>query len=431
MGSLLVLILVGAAIGAAGDGYRGARRMLASLFGSPARSRNNRRGSAQAAGQAKRVAIIFVVLGVVLALATLFSRNVAVATIAAILLGIGLPQLVVGIYKGIGIAQPPLYAWVLVVGMIISPFGFLEWYGAAIVAEVIVAGLLLLWFDRKDKILDTYEGASANTAEEKYRRLRRTAIVMIGLVATIVVTVVASQFVWIWLIAAGAAAAFFMVRKIQAMRKAKAEAAAEREAEVERILGTKIPGLDLDANDEELLRKYANDVKTSATIALKKGERRPLAPGELEVRLTGTSSGSDIDCYVFLLDARGRTRSDDDLIFFGQTSSPNGAVKIVEGQAGTGVDVQLGQVPQDVERIEVVFGLGEDAPPRATWTGGTVTVQNGDTIYTYPIAADGKTRMVDVLRVYRHNGKWKLWLMDRRTIQGVSVLCGEYGINVA
>ena len=422
MSALLVLGLVFFVIGAVGNGFRGALHILTSAFRTPARRRRSR-----SAGQPnlQLTAVIFIILGAFGAFGTILSQNAGAATFAAIMLGIGVPMLVICIYRGIGIQQPPLYAWLLVAGIIISPYGLLAWYAAVIAAEIIAAGLLLLWFDRKDKILDTLEPQRSDPAQEQYARLRRTTIVLIVLACTVVFTAFSARFVWLWFIAIGLAAGYYMMRKLKAMRQAKAEEEAARDEEVERILNTKVPGLD--DEDDALLEKYLRTTK----IPLRKGERRSLAADNLEVRLTGAAPGGDLDCYVFLLDKNSRVQNDCDLIFFGQNTSPDGSVRVVDGASGPGADIFLGRVPQNLDGIAVAFALGIDAPPEATWKGGTVLVEDGDDTFTYPVPADGKTRSVNALRLYRHNGGWRIWVTDYRSIRGISELCDEYGVDVA
>lgn len=422
MSALLVIGLVAIVIGAVGNGFRGALRVLTSAFRTPPGRRRSR-----AAGQqnTQLTAVIFIILGVIGAFGALVSQNGGTATFAAVMLGIGVPLLVLCIYRGIGITQPPLYAWLLVAGIVISPYGLITWYGAVIAAEIMAAGLLLLWFDRKDKILDTFGTQPDDPAKAQYARLRRTAIVLIVLACTVAFTAISARFVWLWFIVIGLAAAYYVMRRRKAVRKAREEEEAARAEEVERILNTKIPGLD--DEDDELLEKYLH----TTTVPLRKGERRPLNAGDLEIRLTGAAPGGDLDCYVFLLGKDSRVRNDRDLIFFGQDSSPDGSVRVVNGVSGPGTDISLGRIPQNLDGIVVAFALGVDAPPEATWKGGTVVLEDREGTFTYPVPADGKTRSVNALRLYRHDGGWKLWITDHRSIRGITELCDEYGVDVA
>lgn len=421
MSGLLVFALIVLVIGAVGNGFREAGRVLTALLRPPSarRGRNSGRSNLQLPG------VIFTVLGAFGAFGTLLSQNAGAATFSAIMLGIGLPMLVITIYRGLGIRQPPLYIWVLTAGVIVSPYGLIAWYAAIIAAEIIAGGLLLLWFDRKDKILDTLGAAPADPAQEQYKRLRRTAIILTGMASTVIFTAVSARFVWLWLVVVGAAAAYYMVRKIKATRKARAEEEAERAAEVDRILNTKVPGLD--DEDDGLLEKYLH----GNNISLRKGERRSLTDDALDIRLTGAAPGGDLDCYVFLLGQNGRVQNDRDLVFFGQDTSPDGTVRVVNGESGPGAHISLSRAPQNVDSIVVAFALGVDAPADATWKGGTILVEDGSETFSYPVAADGVTRSVDALQLYRRGGVWKLWVTDHRSMGGISALCSTYGVDVA
>ena len=372
MSGLLVLVLVVIVLGAVGNGFREVGGMLTAFVRSFSGSRTRRGRSGERAGTLVP-AVICIVLGAFGALGTVLSRSEGAAVFSAIMLGIGIPLLIITVYRGLGIAQPPLYALVLAAGIIISPFGLLAWYAAVIAAEIMAAGLLLLWYDRKDKILDTLgqgqDGAGA--AQSQYQRLRRTTIVLIVLACTVTLTAFSAAYVWLWLIVVAAVAAVFMVRKLKAMRQAKEEEARAREAEVDRILNTKIAGLD--DEDDELLRRYLQ----KNNVPLRKGERLALTDDRVEVRLTGAAPGGDLDCYVFLLDKQNKVQGDQDLVFFGQPSSPDGSVTVVDGASGPGVDIQLERVAGRLAEVVVAFALGVDAPPGTTWTGGTLIEESG------------------------------------------------------
>lgn len=420
MSGLLVLVLVVIVLGAVGNGFRGILGMLGSLLRSGGRSRGSSRQGLLVPG------IICIVIGAFGSLATVFVRNGGVAAFAAIMLGIGLPMLILSVYRSLGISMPPLYAWVLVAGIVISPFGLLAWYAALIAAEIILAGLLLLWFDRKDRIMDVLGAQNGDPAQEQMKRLRRTALVLAALAGTVALTAASAAFVWLWFIVLGVAAAYFMVRKIKATRRARAEEQAARDAEVDRILSTKVPGLD--DEDDELLRRYLQP----NNVPLRKGERLTVADtAQVEIRLTGSAPGGDLGCYVFLLDGQSRVRSDDDLVFFGQPCSPDGSVRVVDGEAGPGADISLSRIPAQFAAVAVAFALGVDAPAQATWTGGTLMVETAGDTYTFPLPADGKTRSVNALRLYRREGGWKLWVTDNRSFRGIDAICDEYGVDVA
>ena len=424
MSGLLVIALVFIVLGSVGHGLRGVRQMLTSLL-RPGRA-DRRYGRQSSSQDVMRItAVVLICVGALCAVGAIATRNVGAASVSAVLLGIGLPILILFAYNRIGIAQPPLYAWMLAAGIIISPLGATAWYWAVIAGEIIAGGLLLLWFDRKDKIQDTFGESSSDAAQEHYSRLRRTSAIMLGTAGLVVLTAVGAAFAWLWLIAAGVVAAVFMVRKVKAMRKARQEEAEARAAEVDRILNTRVEGLDDD--DDELLRKYMHDIPTN----LRKGERRSVTGDNVRIQLSESGPAEDVDCYVFMLNERSKVRSDNDLIFFGQPVSRDGSVTIISTPGAPGVALSLCRVPRDIQKIVVAFSISVDSSTRTTWSDATVTVQIADDQYTYAVDADGKTRTVSALRLYRHGSGWKVWLTDHRSILGAESLCDEYGVKVA
>lgn len=166
-------------------------------------------------------------------------------------------------------------------------------------------------------------------------------------------------------------------------------------------------------------------------VSLKKGERLVLAGDEIEVSMTGFASARHVpDCYVFLLNDSSRVRSDEDLVFFGQKQSADGAVQLMEGPQGPGAVVRIDCIPEGIRRVVVVFSAYDKHVPRSFWQGGRVEVREGSNVFTYPVDADERTRTITALHLYRHGNEWKLWLTDHRTHNEIADVCRSYGIEV-
>ncbi|MBD5558904.1 MAG: hypothetical protein HDQ87_00875 [Clostridia bacterium] len=164
----------------------------------------------------------------------------------------------------------------------------------------------------------------------------------------------------------------------------------------------------------------------AGSALLRKGERRDI-PGEtaVEVRLTGVPPAG-VDAYVFCLGAGEKVRRDEDLIFFGQLSSPDGAVRVLPD--GIAVRLNLGKLDPDTERLVIAFSGYEQAIPRGE---AELIVKAGGEVLTYSLTDLGGTRTVAALELYRRGSGWKVWVTDYRSQAGIEALCAQYGVEIA
>ena len=142
----------------------------------------------------------------------------------------------------------------------------------------------------------------------------------------------------------------------------------------------------------------------------------------------------DIDPYAFQLYENNKTRSDSDLVFFGNVRSPGEAVYIGEKEGLQGIGINLEKISGEVERIVVAFAVYEDGNrPSASFAEvrnpmARVWIDE-DKPYVLPLSL-GLEKVVNVLEVYRHKGEWKVKFVGAGFESGLRVLCEQYGIDV-
>ncbi|MDH6284125.1 VWA domain-containing protein [Prescottella agglutinans] len=146
------------------------------------------------------------------------------------------------------------------------------------------------------------------------------------------------------------------------------------------------------------------------------------------VSVTGTTPGS-VDLFVFQLDKGHKVRRDEDLVFFNNPASPEGAVSLVSpGQ----VRLDLPAIPVEIERIALAVSVDETVPgPLSAVPALAVAVSQTDGT-TVTAAAEGLTteRSAVLLEVYRHNGTWKVRNVSAGWDGGLTTLVTEYGVAV-
>jgi len=157
-----------------------------------------------------------------------------------------------------------------------------------------------------------------------------------------------------------------------------------------------------------------------------KGANTVIGGGEWTVVLNNAPAEA-MDLLIFQLDIRGQVRFDDDLVFYNQPTSPEGAVRLSGSRS---VSVDLGLVPASVATVAVAVALSEDKPGTLMdFHGMGVTVQDDATEYWLP--SDLTTERAAVLaELYRRNDGWKLRNVSAGWDQGLSALVRHHGVSV-
>ncbi|MBM9476199.1 TerD family protein [Nakamurella flavida] len=169
-----------------------------------------------------------------------------------------------------------------------------------------------------------------------------------------------------------------------------------------------------------------------------KGQNLPIEAdiGQLQVavRWSATPPAGDVDLIALLVGADGRARSDDDMVFYNQRSTPDGSVvhtgKVIgDGHGADEVSIDLREVPQDV--TAVVIAASTDGAfadlPGIEWR---VRTADGDPLVVYPVRDLSTERALVLGEVYRRDGHWRLRAVGQGWAGGLAGLATDYGISV-
>lgn len=154
-------------------------------------------------------------------------------------------------------------------------------------------------------------------------------------------------------------------------------------------------------------------------------------PGQVEIAVAGARQGV-VDLLVFQLGPDRKVRSDADLVFFNQPSSPEGAVRLV---AADRITADLTAVPAGVEMLAVAVALDDAAPGSlAAIAGLAVTVSGGATSsaesHSAPASGLSVERAAVLVEIYRRAGAWKVRNVSAGWAAGLSALAGEHGVSI-
>ncbi len=152
----------------------------------------------------------------------------------------------------------------------------------------------------------------------------------------------------------------------------------------------------------------------------------------------------DLDASAFLLKADGKTRGDQDFIFYNQLKSVDGSVEHTgDNRTGGGdgddevISVDLTRVATEVQKVVFTVTI-HDADARSQNFGQVsnafirlVNAETGRETVRYDLGEDFGTETALVFgEIYRHNGEWKFRAVGQGYAGGLAAMCQQYGVQV-
>lgn len=173
----------------------------------------------------------------------------------------------------------------------------------------------------------------------------------------------------------------------------------------------------------------------SASRALRPGEALPLTDlgaatvEGLLIRLS--AAGSTPDLVALLVDATGKVRSDDDLVFYNNSASADNAV-IWAAQSDGSQWMRVLPPSLDTGVARVVFGASGGLLDGSA--AGLLTVAacalDGAVLASASFEAKAEYAAMILLEVYRRAGQWRLRLLAQGYAGGLAALVTEFGVSV-
>lgn len=152
----------------------------------------------------------------------------------------------------------------------------------------------------------------------------------------------------------------------------------------------------------------------------------------------------DLDASCFILEASGKVRSDEDMIFYNNTKGAGGAVEHTgDNLTGEGegddeqIKIALSKMPANVERIAFVITI-HDAAVRNQNFGQVsnafvrvVDEAKNEELVRYDLGEDFSIETALIVgELYRHNGEWKFSAIGSGYQGGLAAVCKDFGVNI-
>ncbi|MBT2288351.1 TerD domain-containing protein [Paenibacillus albidus] len=188
------------------------------------------------------------------------------------------------------------------------------------------------------------------------------------------------------------------------------------------------------------------------TISLIKGQKADLTKANplLSTLIVGMGwqnnhAAVEVDFSVFLLTAEQKVTRDEDLIFYGNPSGPNGSISVLDNASDTfagasdltRLSVVLSSIPPQYERAAFALTIYEGERRRQNFSLlenvyiRIIDSATGSELIRYPITQDFSVETAIVAgEIYKYKGEWKFSAIGSGYAGGLAALCASYGIEV-
>lgn len=155
-------------------------------------------------------------------------------------------------------------------------------------------------------------------------------------------------------------------------------------------------------------------------------------------------SDFDLDTESFLLNDSGKTASDSDFVFYGNTAHASGSV-LHSGDNLTGagdgddeqIQIDLSKVPDAIEKIDFTVTI-YDAEVRNQNFGQVsnafiriVNAETNEELIRYDLGEEYSIETAVIVgELYRYNGEWKFNAIGSGFQGGLKALCQNFGVSV-
>ncbi|MFT8321036.1 MAG: TerD family protein [Bacillus sp. (in: firmicutes)] len=190
-------------------------------------------------------------------------------------------------------------------------------------------------------------------------------------------------------------------------------------------------------------------------ISLSKGQKVDLTKGNpgltkvvvgvgWDVNKYDGGTDFDLDSSIFLLGDNGKVTSEQDFVFYNNTTGANGAV-VHSGDNRTGagdgddeqVVIELAAVPASIQRITFTITIhdGENRNQNFGQVSNSyvriLNEQNNEELIRYDLGEDFSIETALVVgELYRHNNEWKFSAIGSGYQGGLAALATDFGLQI-
>lgn len=168
-----------------------------------------------------------------------------------------------------------------------------------------------------------------------------------------------------------------------------------------------------------------------SAVQLAKGQNAPLSASQVAVTV---QVGAAADLSALLLTSDGRVRGDQDIVFYNQPEGPGVRCIPPSGGQPWQLQVRLGELPPEIEKVRVVTSLDEAGRTFGSLVSAPVAVvtsADGAPLAQAELSGLSSESILIAVEFYRRNGEWKLRSVGQGYGGGLADLLRDHGVDVA
>lgn len=143
---------------------------------------------------------------------------------------------------------------------------------------------------------------------------------------------------------------------------------------------------------------------------------------------TNPNFKSELDVSLFLLNASGIVRGDNDFYFYNHPTSADGSIALQSATQYASIALDLNRIPSDVHKIMLTIVIdGQDMLQNLQYL--TCEVQG---IAKFEVDTQGRSeKALMVMEFYRHNQSWKVRAQGQGFNGGLEPLAKQFGVDIS
>ena len=167
---------------------------------------------------------------------------------------------------------------------------------------------------------------------------------------------------------------------------------------------------------------------------LSQGQNRDISGSAIDVLLLWPESLGVLDATAFILGADGKTKVDNDMVFFNQPYGAGGAVELKNSRTGsTTFTVLADRLPPSVQRIVFCLTVDEKTPSGTTiknFDGLSIVAKTSDSASFRPDLSKATEMAMMVAEIYRRGDGFKIRAIGQGFNGGLGPLARSFGVSL-
>lgn len=169
----------------------------------------------------------------------------------------------------------------------------------------------------------------------------------------------------------------------------------------------------------------------------------PASTPTVVIRYLGSNRVPEVDISAFILRAGGKVGGDGDMVFYGQTSSGDGTVRLTDShgpegddRSTTGFQVDLRRLDAGVEAVAFTATIHEGEVQGLALSAVSeleiAVLDSGREWLSFPVDTSGASEVAMILgQLYRRNDAWKFRAVGQGFKGGLKPLAEHFGVDIS